>query len=492
MEGVPVLFIREDYQNNFNKIMASDRTSWIVQGTPGIGKSLFGLWLIYKLIQQYAGSSYSIIHIDVSGDISHLKVENGMHRSYKCDLDTLPSADYVIVDSFAAFSVGSGSSILKKRIFISNDHNPNLDTAISSWNLKADAGTRIYFHPFDVAEAIAFTDPCIGWSASDLTILYDIFGGSARLIASAMGLGDNAAINQPITDMEKLIYDSMKLFFDFDDRDIGGSGLIYKKACLTLSRLFNDSQHHVTVNRALWVLSSSFMHHNANEQPFWASQFMKFLAGAIQSEERANILSELRSIFEQKGYGVLHEYNAHKTIFSNLQRGELYLLRPLNSKDHLDVLKVNISKKRLIRNIDDIKELKDGEYGLPTISNFPLVDAIIKPKYLLQMTISNSHDTKSKYRMRDILKSLGQPTGKMIFILEQKNFNSFKPVTGLGDVNQYKMLADIESTANKLSDLTNKELEFLLEERGLSKSGPKKTLIERLQMEEPRVKRTKY
>jgi hypothetical protein len=478
MEDVPVLFVRSSYEVYFEKIVNSPRKSWIVQGTPGIGKSLFGIWLIKELIRRNIEElNFSILYVDVNGNASQFVLENGVPSSYKCERNNLPESDYAIIDSHPSFSV----SCTTKRIFISSDHNPHLDGAITGWNLKADAGTRIHFRPFDLTEANLLGSG-IGWTESHMNTLFDIFGGSARLIATAMRLTDIDVNATPSTDTESFIYDSMKLYFGFSAENSN----IYKRACLTLSRLFNDAPRLAVGNRALWVLSSSFRHHDEVEQPFWASRFMKFLAGAIQYEERKDILTELRTILDQKGIGVVHEYYAHKVIFANLQKGCHYILHHLSSSGGVNMLKVKLSRVRLIRTIDDLQDLMEDEYGLPTISNYPFVDGVIKTSqgcFLLQMTVAASHETKSKDKLPAILEALGVTTASLVFVLEHRNYDEFKPVKDLQKVEQFKMLADVQATTNVLENLKNAQLSSLLRTRNLPVSGNKHSLIERLQEE---------
>jgi hypothetical protein len=45
-----------------------------------------------------------------------------------------------------------------------------------------------------------------------------------------------------------------------------------------------------------------------------------------------------------------------------------------------------------IRTVSDIELLEDGDYGLPTVSNFPFVDAVMKPHYLFQDTLARVPD----------------------------------------------------------------------------------------------------
>ena len=72
----------------------------------------------------------------------------------------------------------------------------------------------------------------------------------------------------------------------------------------------------------------------------------------------------------------------------------------------------------LIRDEDDIKSLRSDSYGLPTVSNFPLVDALMLPDIGIQMTISKSHDV-SVNSLPKILKILGidESAFKMVFVV---------------------------------------------------------------------------
>jgi hypothetical protein len=140
--------------------------------------------------------------------------------------------------------------------------------------------------------------------------------------------------------------------------------------------------------------------------------------------------------------GCLFERQAHEAIYGNLKAGCDYLLENLKSpktKNKNCTLKSAVKRKVLIRKIEDIALLTEEDYGLPIISNFALVDAIIQPDYMLQMTLSDSHKG-AVTKLADIQSKLKGSAHKMVFVLDaEKNYDKFKYVNDLSAVNQYKV-----------------------------------------------------
>lgn len=69
----------------------------------------------------------------------------------------------------------------------------------------------------------------------------------------------------------------------------------------------------------------------------------------------------------------------------------------------------------LVRSIADLENLRGRfTYGIPTISNFPAVDAVMSP-VLLQMTISDKHGA-AVGKLQEIAVALGVPMRELILI----------------------------------------------------------------------------
>ncbi len=45
----------------------------------------------------------------------------------------------------------------------------------------------------------------------------------------------------------------------------------------------------------------------------------------------------------------------------------------------------------MIRKISDLALLRNDEYGMPSVTDFPLIDAAVGPNFVFQVTISKSY-----------------------------------------------------------------------------------------------------
>lgn len=116
--------------------------------------------------------------------------------------------------------------------------------------------------------------------------------------------------------------------------------------------------------------------------------------------------------------------------------------RAINEEDEIQ-LSVSFTRKVFIQTIEDISLLKDDELGIPSITNFPVVDFVMKPNIEGQITVAKTHPCAYS-RHNDIEEAMGgnRKDRKFIFFCDQSNFDSFRYDDKLAkDVKQYKMLA---------------------------------------------------
>jgi hypothetical protein len=95
-----------------------------------------------------------------------------------------------------------------------------------------------------------------------------------------------------------------------------------------------------------------------------------------------------------------------------------------------ETLCLPIKRVVCIRTVSDIERLEDGDYGLPTVSNFPFLDAVMKPNHLFLDTVAqDGHPSVAK--IPEILKALkvkARVIGAVMLIntLATSNFDAFK------------------------------------------------------------------
>jgi len=156
---------------------------------------------------------------------------------------------------------------------------------------------------------------------------------------------------------------------------------------------------------------------------------MRHLAGHICDTTNKDALSRLKEAIGPSGMGYVHEHDAHHFRLAHLGKQPGITLWSLQSK-HEETLCLPIKRVVRIRTVSDIERLEEGDYGLPTVSNFPFLDAVMKPNYLFQDTIAqNGHPSVAK--IPDILKALkektaGTGTVMLVNTLATDNFDHFK------------------------------------------------------------------
>jgi hypothetical protein len=172
-----------------------------------------------------------------------------------------------------------------------------------------------------------------------------------------------------------------------------------------------------------------------------SSTFAGSLVAQIKSCEDSSIASALRKAIGASGIGNAFEFVAHEHILkSNKPYWARELLPKNTTRKRANFKEIHMHGKRkvIIRTIADISQLKDGDYGMSSVPNFPLIDSAIKPNILLNMTISKTHNGATT-RLPDIATSINKPINDlyMVFVVPQENLNSFSHVASLIGIQQY-------------------------------------------------------
>jgi hypothetical protein len=105
---------------------------------------------------------------------------------------------------------------------------------------------------------------------------------------------------------------------------------------------------------------------------------------------------------------------------------------------HLSTIKetaINLSVKRLVllRTVENVVDLKNGDCGIPTTTNFPLVDAVVKGakigkervNLLINFTVGTKHNGSSQ-TLPNLTGFLGPAPSVELFIVPEAILHSFK------------------------------------------------------------------
>jgi hypothetical protein len=294
---------------------------------------------------------------------------------------------------------------------------------------------------------------------AELQFIYDIFGGSCRLLLANEGII-----------LKRGLYDVVlgEINFYFQDCFVEvntktRSNRTTKVVSQPITEVFRESAHRCAVvisnlmslkaNKSS-ITTSLFKHKILDDgnvwNDGWASGFLKSLAGSIMDKKAESVAQLLRNVLEESAEGVVFERIAHENIYNNLKYGIEYHIHNLDS-DRVEIMKIKVQRKKLIRTIADIGKLADDEYGLPVISNFPVMDAIVG-NYLLQMTTALKH--------KCAIKKFGQicqirPDAKLVNVLDTSNFDGFKPNKDI-NIPQFKTLKDVQAGEEILRKKKNK------------------------------------
>jgi hypothetical protein len=191
-----------------------------------------------------------------------------------------------------------------------------------------------------------------------------------------------------------------------------------------------------------------------------SSVFLGVLIADMQRSTDISIIDTLKNVIGSSGFGFAFEYAAHRDV---LNSETPYYCCKLSSKNIItnnmiiSEFALNNKRKVLIRTIEDITTLRDGDYGLPTIPNFPLVDAIIPPNILVQMTTSKNH-VGAINKLNDIAEKLKKPINEliMIFITTKESINQFLYVEELPDELQQFVTLSSPTTKSAMESLSGK------------------------------------
>jgi hypothetical protein len=438
------LLVREEYHRIYGKI--EEKSSYLklayLCGTKGIGKTMFLFWLIYKLVSSRAiGTPIPSILLIVGKRDTHYLLHCNNSNPEVISWSG-QQVDFVLSDVSYNLNVTPVYWSLLVSSYGATEPREYIDAVLNQGRkgLYTVMGVLSYEEIMKLAPNSELGD-----------FSYLIFGGSARML-SAMVIDINGTKVVSNSHREDLLAIMLDFLADskFSDEPYGA---FIEKSCdvICLHMDLNDSTPEA-------VKHSLFMHsivvpgqsQGVKVIPTIASTFMEYYASFLIEQETTDALSALRMLFTTSGVGNLFERHVLKTVIEKYKTGaEFEVQRMYPSGYNRSVDDENLvnftarpSRKVFIRTIEDIQLLADYELGIPSITNFPLVDFVIKPHIEGQVTLGKTHPSAYN-RHGDLEAAMGGNVNdrKYIFFCDNSNYNAFRYDNKLlPNVKQYKML----------------------------------------------------
>ena len=427
-------------------LLSKPKANVVINGKAGRGKSVFLLYLIFDIIlsakERRGDSTVSdnrlinpiIIYVKRNGSkflISLEKVEV---------LNSKVSPHYYFSDNVDVSEANVGSFLTI--CATSGD----IGTLKEFFKRQTECSGPTYTMPSLEFDEMKLIFPEM--NEEELQFKYDIFGGNPLMFYGIPSFRPDLPYNLTV-------YNSFVWLFgdDFVPRDGKSSS----------KRLMGDWAINTIVSKLESALSPSsntdsslFKHYIVNEDCIlqsecFVSTFMSFIAALLQENYDKTIISSLLKLFGSSGIGNAFEVTAHAKLLAS---SEMHSCLDINGNS------VNLPlggrQKVFLRKIEDLESLEEGQYGFPTICNFPLVDAILAPDIALNMTIGKSHRGAIS-KLKEITSALRIASNqlKIVFVVPKDSISAFIFPKDLGDTQVFLTTAD-EITENALRNLRRK------------------------------------
>ena len=457
------MLVRESWKKLFAIVLAKSHI--ILQGKAGRGKSLFALFVIFEILHCARngktssdllpfGNSVefpadpSIVYVDRNG-IKHLAT---LHDVTVYDGPGRPlGTHYYIADNVDIGDAHVGS--LLTMAVTSGDVNVLKEFSKRINGVRRHEKDIVYMPPLDITEMkIVFQD----LNADEIQFKFDVLGGNPRLI--------DVMYEEAMPSMRSQFYGVLEHAVDwmFGSEYVPSSAEIQSEkqkmgqwAVNILSKALDLAIQDVNTSSPK-TDTSLFKEFTINEKyrsqgEQYATFFLGFVAGTIVKRLEASVIAQVSKLFGSSGVGNAFEFVSHAML---AESNEMHWC--LKSDGGFYELPLGKRRKVLIRNVEDIASLREGDYGLPTISNFPLVDAILPPAFSLQMTTSKRHEV-SNTNLTGILDALqiNASDFSLVFVVPEDILSVFKFPENLGTVTMYVTIPQTV-TKKALSQLCRK------------------------------------
>ncbi|RHZ55278.1 hypothetical protein Glove_417g36 [Diversispora epigaea] len=400
---IDIIYIRKCYRDLLKIVFDENIRRIRISGNPGIGKSVFTYYILYKLAQlnktivyNHLGSTFIIFEKEKA-----FYVNQSIMREYIHCQDV-----WYIVDATEPEKVKAKTILICS---LRLDHYRNFDKYV---------GTTIRYMPIWSLEEI---ETCRKRIFNDLepkkvNDLFSKWGGIPRFVLEKT----QDSTQQQLLE-EAIVKNSNKRLFTF----VG-----------EINHTDNMS------NKLLHIYTNIPNKDNENKEDikiFYKKKFLQFASEYVSKKVIDALIENHRKVLE-KFVISSSSINEWSTIRGNvfedishriLQKGRRFNIRLLDSKStdpKSTSSTIEFPKcEKLIFN--KINEIKEGMYCQSKSKNFGSIDAIVAPDILFQMTVSSDHPININ-SLKNLVDKLGGVSGKdpinFYFVLPKDKYNDFK------------------------------------------------------------------
>jgi hypothetical protein len=420
----------------------------ILRGKAGRGKSLFILFVVFEILYCAklgktcalfpnaepfpAAADLRIVYISRDG-VKHLVTVNKVctEIGWPTDINYCFSDNVDISDA----SVGS----LLTMAVTSGDL-----TVLKEFNKRVQAckpdTKAILYMPSLILEEMALLFPL--YTPGALQFKFDIVGGNPRMFEVSEKAKSSSQFYAVVKSALQWMFGEEYLPTETSETELNQLGKWAIDIVVTFLELALQEAQSSAPRMDSSFFREYFIEENysvASEQ--YASVFLGLVADKLQAAFDASIIGNLTRLFGSAGLGNAFEFMAHAILFNTDKQHWCK-----SSTGEYKQLILGNRRKVLIRNVEDIKSLKEDDYGLPTICNFPIIDAVLPPDMGLQMTISDTHEG-SNLGLSAILSVLKIPATDftLVFVVPEDVLSRFSFPRNLDGVKMYVTIPNVVS-----------------------------------------------
>ncbi|KJE97358.1 hypothetical protein CAOG_010118 [Capsaspora owczarzaki ATCC 30864] len=421
-----VLVVRESYEGLFDVITDAANalwTNWIVTGNPGIGKTAFSAYFLYRIFRQNRENNVSLPFVyepAATGRYQErrylLRADGSASYSHHGVKDTLRNGQvWLIVDANPPRRYGSAKVLLVtnpfRPIYKELEKDGGFVLFMPVWSeLEIEAYLQRFATTMATREAGAYLQSArsvfLCWGGIAREVLHPKLGGRQRIQDAIAGCVFQKVIN---SDVENLASENSILHrvlhievLPLDpNRPVDECG----------RRILPYSRYRLRF-ASKWVSEQVFRKFRTEER----DRLRRFLSAAEDSPRHASLRGQL---FEEYASNCLQTGGTFPRRHLETGVGDELQLRPLTCINFRQLTEIDLSIP--------------NRYYSPTTRNLAAVDAILSPNVILQMTASRSHPVQSEGLRLAISRMLQQAGPAVLyFVVPSDIYPTFPRQTYLG------------------------------------------------------------